>query len=463
MVADAAGDRSTAGAGGGGGGASGVGGRSSRVVGGGVGVGGGGGGKGGPVKGSTAAAAALSSVRAASSASISSGSSSSAAAVDPRDASSSAGDDVRPETVTELRREASAILKALSTARAAPGGLGGALGSTLNPMLIGRLLEALCSAGMLYQACALTREAMEAGVRPSAEAMERLVRHGVRAGRPAEVAATFGAYRRAGGAPTLRTYTDLVSALSKKETAAAAAAAGRTGRNGGRRGGAAAGAGTGTGPGAGGGGGERRWNRRSVAGDGSGDGGGGVRASGTAAIAAENGIEGEGVSGEDRATTAVDVWLMLREAASASTSTPSSSSSSTSSSTSSASTAAPLKLDGAAYTAAVGAYMAAGRPKEAERLVREMARTGVTAGPRLYNTLIAAHGRAGDLQGVRAAEQQMRGANVRPNQATHGARVAAYVRCGEMDLAAGGLLLSHPIQCPSIATMYTHTYPTSAQ
>jgi len=32
----------------------------------------------------------------------------------------------------------------------------------------------------------------------------------------------------------------------------------------------------------------------------------------------------------------------------------------------------PLSPDGAAYTAAVGAYMAAGRRAEAERLVREM-------------------------------------------------------------------------------------------
>jgi hypothetical protein len=35
---------------------------------------------------------------------------------------------------------------------------------------------------------------------------------------------------------------------------------------------------------------------------------------------------------------------------------------------------------------------------EAERLVREMTRAGVSAGPRLYNTLIAAHGRSGDLK-----------------------------------------------------------------
>jgi leucine-rich PPR motif-containing protein len=103
-----------------------------------------------------------------------------------------------------------------------------------------------------------------------------------------------------------------------------------------------------------------------------------------------------------------------------------------------------LVPDGAAYTAAVGAYMAAGLGAEAERLVREMARAGVSAGPRLYNTLIAAHGRSGDLEGVKAAEQQMRAANVRPNAATHGARVAAYVRCGEMELALRALRSGQP-------------------
>jgi hypothetical protein len=81
------------------------------------------------------------------------------------------------------------------------------------------------------------REALAAGVRPSAAAMESLVRHGVRAGRPSEVTAAFLAVRDAGGRPTLRTYTDLVSALSKRQVAATAAeGAGRRRRGGGSNG-----------------------------------------------------------------------------------------------------------------------------------------------------------------------------------------------------------------------------------
>ena len=122
-----------------------------------------------------------------------------------------------PTTATELRREASAILRALSAARAAPGGLRATLGD--EPALISRLLDALCAAGMLYQANALFREALDANVVASPIAVESLVRHGVRAGRAAEVALAFDAYVRAGGEPTLRTFTDLITALSKRELA----------------------------------------------------------------------------------------------------------------------------------------------------------------------------------------------------------------------------------------------------
>ena len=104
-----------------------------------------------------------------------------------------------PTTATELRREASAILRALSAARAAPGGLRATLGD--EPALISRLLDALCAAGMLYQANALFREALDANVVASPIAVESLVRHGVRAGRAAEVALAFDAYVRAGGNP----------------------------------------------------------------------------------------------------------------------------------------------------------------------------------------------------------------------------------------------------------------------
>ena len=87
------------------------------------------------------------------------------------------------------------------------------------PALISRLLDALCAAGMLYQANALFREALDANVVASPIAVESLVRHGVRAGRAAEVALAFDAYVRAGGEPTLRTFTDLITALSKRELA----------------------------------------------------------------------------------------------------------------------------------------------------------------------------------------------------------------------------------------------------
>ena len=126
-----------------------------------------------------------------------------------------------PTTATELRREASAILRALSAARAAPGGLRATLGD--EPALISRLLDALCAAGMLYQANALFREALDANVVASPIAVESLVRHGVRAGRAAEVALAFDAYVRAGGNPS-RTFTDLITALSSAASSADEAA-----------------------------------------------------------------------------------------------------------------------------------------------------------------------------------------------------------------------------------------------
>lgn len=121
-----------------------------------------------------------------------------------------------PNSATELRREASAILRALSAARAAPGGLRATLGE--EPALISRLLDALCAAGMLYQANALFREALDARVVASPFAVESLVRHGVKAGRAAEVAAAFDAYVAAGGSPTLRTYTDLITPRCPNES-----------------------------------------------------------------------------------------------------------------------------------------------------------------------------------------------------------------------------------------------------
>ena len=85
-----------------------------------------------------------------------------------------------------------------------------------------------------------------------------------------------------------------------------------------------------------------------------------------------------------------------------------------------------LAPDAKAYTAAAMAFAALGDFESADGLIREMTRRRVPPDARLFNVLIAARGRAGDLAGVRAAEAQMRAFSVRPNAATHGARVAAY-------------------------------------
>ena len=269
-----------------------------------------------------------------------------------------------PNSATELRREASAILRALSAARAAPGGLRATLGE--EPALISRLLDALCAAGMLYQANALFREALDARVVASPFAVESLVRHGVKAGRAAEVAAAFDAYVAAGGSPTLRTYTDLITALSKREL--------------------------------------QRRNRRSR------------QRFGDDKEHHYN-TDVDAASG-NRTSDAIDLWRALSTADTDDDA---------------------LVPDAQAYTAAVGAFMAHGMVTEGDALVREMNRRGVAAGARLYNTLIAARGRLGDIDGVRAAERAMRDAGVRPNAATHGSRVAAYVRCGELELAERAL------------------------
>lgn len=119
-------------------------------------------------------------------------------------------------------------------------------------------------------------------------------------------------------------------------------------------------------------------------------------------------------SGVARATPSpVEVWLMLR--------------------------ATPLRLDGAAYAAGVGAYVSEGRLEEAERVLRDMTADGVRAGPRLFNTLIAGYGREKNLRGVEASSMAMRSLGVTPNQATWGAKVYAYVSCDRLDLAMDAL------------------------
>jgi len=119
-------------------------------------------------------------------------------------------------------------------------------------------------------------------------------------------------------------------------------------------------------------------------------------------------------SGAARTTPSpVEVWLMLR--------------------------ATPLRLDGAAFAAGVGAYASEGRIEEAEKLLREMTAEGVRAGPRLFNTLIAGYGREKNLRGVEASSMAMRTLGVTPNQATWGAKIFAYVNCDRLDLAADAL------------------------
>jgi leucine-rich PPR motif-containing protein len=124
--------------------------------------------------------------------------------------------------------------------------------------------------------------------------------------------------------------------------------------------------------------------------------------------------------------TAVDVWRLLEEdfAFLISRGDPD---------------ASRLKPDGAAYTAAAAAFLAADDEASAEALIRAMRREGIEPGARLYNVLIAHFGYKRDVSGVRETERRMAVARVRPNAATHGARVAAYCRCGELELAETAL------------------------
>ena len=282
-------------------------------------------------------------------------------------------------TLTSLRKEASTILRALGAARAAPGGLRDALGD--DPELTSRLLGALCRAGMVVQASSLLREACAGGVPVRPDALECVVRHAARAGRVTEsnALAAFVEYRLSALAsdealsaktknphlPTLRTYTDLISALGKAEA--------------------------------------RRRKRYGAVDD-------------EASVTQESTQE---ESKDSRTVTAIQIWrLLLRDQKLA---------------------PETLTPDGAAYTAAVAASLASGDVQHAELLTREMRRAGVEAGPRLYNVLIAHKGKVHDLDGIRAVERQMQIAKVRPNAATHGARVAAYARCGEIELAERAL------------------------
>jgi hypothetical protein len=151
----------------------------------------------------------------------------------PNDRASQRETEVGNATVNSLptlRKEASTILRALGAARAAPGGLRGAFGNDAD--LPFRVLDALCGAGMVVQASSLLREAIAVKVPLKPDALECVVRHAALAGRAREsgALAAFCEYRAnamgAGGKsdpqtrtqlPTLRTYTDLISALGKAE------------------------------------------------------------------------------------------------------------------------------------------------------------------------------------------------------------------------------------------------------
>ena len=310
----------------------------------------------------------------------------------------------KPE-LAMLRREASTILRALRAARAAPGGLRGAFGDDAGPeALFEKLLDALCRAGMVLHAADALREAIDSDAKAKAKkkddedssvrdivtpaAVETVVRHAARAGRCRESGAldAFLEFRRLGRAhthstnedvggfsvtetprearfPTLRSYTDVISALGKAEA--------------------------------------RRRRRGGAFGD-------------SAARADSDSV------------SAVDVWRLLEEdfAFSRACGDPD---------------ASRLKPDGAAYTAAAAAFLAADDEASAEALIRAMRREGVEPGARLYNVLIAHFGYKRDVSGVRSAERRMAVSRVRPNAATHGARVAAYCRCGELGLAETAL------------------------
>ena len=108
-------------------------------------------------------------------------------------------------------------------------------------------------------------------------------------------------------------------------------------------------------------------------------------------------------------------------------------------------TASELEPDGAAYTAAAAAFLAADDEASASALARAMRRRGVEVSARLYNVFIAHEGHKKNVEGIRAVERTMATTRVRPNAATHGARVAAYCRCGDVESAARALARAEPI------------------
>jgi len=336
---------------------------------------------------------------------------------------------------------AARILRAWRLAASAPNGVAAALGEGADPArALGSVLDALLVAGAVDDACDVLREALDANVRVPAAYLERVTRAWTKIGddrgggeggegddaekvgggavgredgrgrRRLDASPTGGGVRTletlvrafeafvdaAREPPTLRAYTDVIAALAKaestgRELAFSASYRGRYATS------------------------YREEEEEEEE---------------EAEVAAEAEGEGEGSGSEPPASSAsktttsqsparlaTALWRELRRSPSPA-----------------------LAPDAKAYTAAAMAFAALGDFESADGLIREMTRRRVPPDARLFNVLIAARGRAGDLAGVRAAEAQMRAFSVRPNAATHGARVAAYaLGCDRVDLAARAL------------------------
>ena len=335
---------------------------------------------------------------------------------------------------------AARILRAWRLAASAPNGVAAALGDEgADPArALGSVLDALLVAGAVDDACDVLREALDANVRVPAAYLERVTRawtktgdehRGGGEGGEGDEANGGGAYGRdaygrgrrrldasptGGGVrtletlvrafeafvdaarepPTLRAYTDVIAALAKaestgRELAFSASYRGRYATSYRE---------------------EEEEEEEKAAAEGEGEGAG----SGSEPPASS---ASKTTTSQSPARLATALWRELRRSPSPA-----------------------LAPDAKAYTAAAMAFAALGDFESADGLIREMTRRRVPPDARLFNVLIAARGRAGDLAGVRAAEAQMRAFSVRPNAATHGARVAAYaLGCDRVDLAKRAL------------------------
>ena len=298
-------------------------------------------------------------------------------------------------------------------------GVAAALGEGADPArALGSVLDALLVAGAVDDACDVLREALDANVRVPAAYLERVTRAWTKTGddrgggeggeangggavgrddgrgrRRLDASPTGGGVRTletlvrafeafvdaAREPPTLRAYTDVIAALAKaestgRELAFSASYRGRYATSSREE--------------------EEEEEKVATEAEGEGEGSGSEPPTSSAS---------KTTTSQSPARLATALWRELRRSPSPA-----------------------LAPDAKAYTAAAMAFAALGDFEAADGLIREMTRRRVPPDARLFNVLIAARGRAGDLAGVRAAEAQMRAFSVRPNAATHGARVAAY-------------------------------------